>query len=63
MGYIKEPEGVDLVINGGPLSSEDAQKVSAIILRYKKMHNMQVAMSVLPAVRVRSCRKKELEFA
>jgi hypothetical protein len=36
MGYIKEPEGVDLNIGPMPLSDEDRQAVSDIIARYKK---------------------------
>ncbi len=31
MGYIKEPEGVDLVINGKPLTDEQKMVISAFI--------------------------------
>ena len=35
MGYIKEPDGIDLNLSPMPLSTEDRQKVSAIIAQYK----------------------------
>jgi hypothetical protein len=53
MGYVKEPEGVDLIINGGTLSSEDTKKVSAIIQRYKKMSKAQKTTGVPTLVRSR----------
>jgi hypothetical protein len=31
MGYIKEPEGVDFVINGKPLTAEQKQAISEYI--------------------------------
>ncbi len=31
MGYIKEPDGVDFVINGKPLTDKQKQAVSAFI--------------------------------
>ncbi len=31
MGLIREPEGVDFIISGGPLSAEDAAEISAFI--------------------------------
>lgn len=31
MGYIKEPEGVDFVINGKPLTEEQKKEISAFI--------------------------------
>jgi len=58
MGYIKEPRGVDLVINGGYLSDEDTKKVSAAILRYKRMLNVQETVKVKRFAP--SLRKKEL---
>ncbi len=36
MGYIKEPEGIDLVISPMPLTIEDRESISAIISKYKK---------------------------
>jgi len=57
MGYIKEPERVDLVINGGPLSEEVAGKISVLIQRYK-MHKTRETVREKPFVRLR--RTKEL---
>jgi hypothetical protein len=31
MGYIKEPEGIDFVINGKPLTNEQKQAISEYI--------------------------------
>ncbi len=31
MGYVKEPEGVDFVINGKPLTNEQKQRISEFI--------------------------------
>lgn len=35
MGYIKEPKGVDFVIEPIPLTSEDQQMISKAIAQYK----------------------------
>lgn len=31
MGYVKEPDGIDFVVNGKPLTDEQKQAVSAFI--------------------------------
>lgn len=31
MGYVKEPDGIDFVVNGKPLTNEQKQAVSAFI--------------------------------
>lgn len=36
MGFIKEPEGVDFVIEGRPLTKEQREAISAFILAEKK---------------------------
>ena len=36
MGYIKEPEGVDFVINGKPLTDQQKKEVSEFIKADKK---------------------------
>lgn len=38
MGHIKEPEGVDLVINGKPLTKEQEVAVTNFIQSYKAKH-------------------------
>lgn len=40
MGHIKEPAGVDLVVNPMPLSIQDREVISAIIANYKRSGEM-----------------------
>lgn len=35
MGYIKEPLGIDFVVDPTPLTTEDRKKISEIIAYYK----------------------------
>jgi len=35
MGYIKEPEGIDFVVDPTPLTAADRKKISEIIAYYK----------------------------
>ena len=35
MGYIKEPEGVDFVVDPTPLTNDDRIKISKLIAYYK----------------------------
>ena len=35
MGYIKEPTGIDFVVDPTPLTAEDRKKISEIIAYYK----------------------------
>lgn len=36
MGYIKEPEGVDFIINGKPLTEKEKQAISEFIKKDKE---------------------------
>jgi len=36
MGYVKEPKGVDFVINSGVLSDEDRKEISKAIAELKR---------------------------
>jgi len=36
MGHIKEPEGVDFVVDPTPLTTEERNKISEIIAYYKR---------------------------
>ncbi len=36
MGYIKEPAGIDFVVDPTPLTTEDRKKISEIIAFYKQ---------------------------
>ncbi len=35
MGYIKEPAGIDFIVDPTPLTTEDRKKISEIIAYYK----------------------------
>jgi hypothetical protein len=35
MGYIKEPEGIDFMVDSTPLTSEERAKISEVIAFYK----------------------------
>ncbi len=35
MGYIKEPTGIDFVVDSTPLTDEDRKRISEIIAHYK----------------------------
>ena len=41
MGYIKEPEGVDFIICGNPLTAEEKKAISEFIKLDKAKHKMQ----------------------
>jgi hypothetical protein len=38
MGHIKEPEGVDFIINSRPLTKEEEAAISKYIKEYKAKH-------------------------
>ena len=38
MGYIKEPKGVDFIIQSKPLTDEDRKQISKFIQDYKIKH-------------------------
>ena len=35
MGHIKEPEGVDFIVDPTPLTNEDRKRISEVIAHYK----------------------------
>ena len=35
MGYIKEPSGIDFIVDSTPLTAKDRKKISEIIAYYK----------------------------
>jgi len=41
MGYIKEPDGVDFVINGKPLTDKQKQAISQFIQADKAKHTFK----------------------
>lgn len=38
MGYIKEPEGIDFIIQSKPLTDKERKEISEFIQRYKATH-------------------------
>ena len=42
MGHIKEPEGIDFVINGRPLTKDEEIAISNYIKSYKVKHQRMV---------------------
>ncbi|MEO6637679.1 MAG: hypothetical protein ABIN25_05350 [Ginsengibacter sp.] len=38
MGHIKEPKGVDFIINSEPLTDEERSSISKFISEYKSKH-------------------------
>lgn len=50
MGHIKEPQGVDFVVDPSPLTEDDKKKISEIIAYYKKTGKK---MPVTKSLRIR----------
>lgn len=44
MGYIKEPKGVDYIIQSKPLTEKERQEISKHIATYKIKHAKKVAL-------------------
>ena len=54
MGHIKEPEGVDFIINSGRLSKDQEASLSKYILEYKAIHKAKKAVKEKRSGKVRS---------
>jgi hypothetical protein len=58
MGYIKEPVGIDFMVDPTPLSMEDRDKISEVIAFYRATgQKMSIRKSSL-TVRIKSTRKR-----
>ncbi|MGH2643250.1 MAG: hypothetical protein ACRDE2_04830 [Chitinophagaceae bacterium] len=44
MGFIKEPKGVDFIIQSKPLTDKDRQEISKHIADYKSKHGKKQAV-------------------
>ncbi|KMQ67784.1 hypothetical protein [Chryseobacterium koreense] len=55
MGYIKEPKGVDFVIQSEPLTDKDRKEISEFIKKYKEK---QKVLDKSKSVRGRKTTKK-----
>lgn len=53
MGYIKEPEGVDFVINGKPLTDKQKKEISEFIKADKKR------ISEIKTIRTKSTNRQQ----
>ena len=51
MGYIREPEGVDFVVNSEPISPLEISQISDVISHYKKTGEVK---KILPSKRDQS---------
>lgn len=58
MGYIKEPAGVDFVVDPTPLTKEDRKIISEIIAYYKATGKKMPMPKSTPKHRVESARKR-----
>jgi hypothetical protein len=56
MGYIKEPEGVDFIINGRPLTEEEDRAISEFFKANKAKRNRQTPV-------VRKTKNRKVEYA
>ena len=54
MGYIKEPVGIDFVVDPTPLTPEDRKKISEIISYYKATGRKMSLPKATPRPRVES---------
>jgi hypothetical protein len=61
MGYIKEPEGIDFVVDPTPLTAADRKKISEVIAHYKATGKKIVPQK--SKIKVRSASKKKKVFA
>lgn len=58
MGYIKEPAGINFVVDPTPLTIEDRKKISEIIAYYKTTGKKMPVAKSTTIHRVESVRKK-----
>ncbi len=56
MGYIKEPEGIDLIVAPSTFTAQDRQMISSIIANYKKTRTFTKA-NTLPFLQVEKLSK------
>ena len=62
MGYIKEPAGVDFIVDPTPLTIEDRKKISEIIAYYKATgRKMPFRKSAIKSRSTKGNKKKVLE--
>lgn len=62
MGYIKEPKGVDLIIEPSVLTEQDKKTISEIIANYKRTGKMPVSQKrkIISVPSTQQLRKKRV---
>ena len=61
MGYIKEPAGIDFVVDSTPLTAEDRKKISEIISYYKATgRKMPIKQTATKSRLIKSTVKKKV---
>jgi hypothetical protein len=58
MGYIKEPAGIDFVVEPAPLTAADRKKISEIIAYYKAIGRKMPMQKSDRKIRLRNTNKK-----
>ena len=59
MGYIKEPQGIDFVVDPTPLTVADRKKITEIIAYYKATGKKMPLQKSISKKRLTSVRKKK----
>ena len=59
MGYIKEPAGIDFVVDPTPLTTEERKKISEIISYYKATGRKKLLRKSTKRMRVTASDKKK----
>ncbi len=60
MGHIKEPEGVDFIINGRPLTKDEEIAISNYIKSYKAKHKHPSKQTIVKQTVRRSKDRKKV---
>jgi hypothetical protein len=59
MGYIKEPAGIDFVVDPTPLTAADRKKISEIIAYYKATGKKMPLQKTATKAHLKSTKKKK----
>ncbi len=59
MGYIKEPAGINFVVDPTPLTAEERKKISEVIAYYKATGKKLPLQKLASKTRLSSTRKKK----
>ncbi|MEO6230873.1 MAG: hypothetical protein ABJB11_21760 [Ferruginibacter sp.] len=60
MGYIKEPSGVDFVVDPTPLTTADRKRISEIIAYYKATGKKMPLQKSATKIRLKTISKKKI---